>query len=180
MATKRRKPGIEISIPGSGSLHIRAVCSDYTGTLSCEGELIAGVEERLAKLAGRVDIHIVTSDTRKTAAAQLETLKKQELVTLVDTIPSDVRHDVFKLRYMRELGIKLRDVAVFGNGRNDVKWLKAVKHAGGLAVAVDVGEGCAMDAMNNPTVFVGGIVNALDLLLDTKRVIGTLRTEGDT
>jgi len=29
-------------------------------------------------------------------------------------------------------------------------------------------------------VFVSGITNALDLLLDEKRIVGTLRTEGDT
>jgi hypothetical protein len=54
-----------------------------------------------------------------------------------------------------------------------------VKHGGGLAVAVDVGEGCAIDAMINATVFIVGITNALDLLRDSKRIVGTLRTEGD-
>jgi CTP:molybdopterin cytidylyltransferase MocA len=37
----------------------------------------------------------------------------------------------------------------------------------------------AVEAMMNANVFVTGITNALDLLLDQKRVIGTLRTEGD-
>jgi hypothetical protein len=33
--------------------------------------------------------------------------------------------------------------------------------------------------MMNANVFVTGITNALDLLLDEKRVIGTLRMKGD-
>jgi hypothetical protein len=78
---------------------------------------------------------------------------------------------------MRNLRLDLRNVVVLGNGRNDAKWLKAVKESGGVAVAVDVSEGCAIEIMNNPTLFVSGITNALDLLLDENRIIGTLRTE---
>lgn len=172
------KSGIRIDIPGFGHLHIQAICSDYTGTLSCEGELIDGVKERLLQLAELVDIHVVTSDTRKTASKQLEGLP----VTLHDKISSD-DHDVYKRDYLTRLGrrpgIDPKSIAVFGNGRNDRLWLAAVRDAGGLAIAVDVGEGCAVEAMLNASVFVVGIGNALDLLLDSKRIVGTLRTRGD-
>jgi soluble P-type ATPase len=168
------KRGLDIDIPGFGHLHIQAICSDYTGTLSFEGKLIDGVRKRLRQLAKLVDIHVVTSDTRKTASRQLADLP----VTLRDSIPSD-EHDVFKRNYLSELGIELKHIAVFGNGRNDRLWLAAVRDAGGLAIAVDVGEGCAVEAMLSASVFVTGIENALDMLLDPKRTIGTLRTRGD-
>ena len=71
-----------------------------------------------------------------------------------------------------------KHVVIFGNGRNDSLWLKEVRDNHGLAIAVDVGEGCAVEAMMNENVFVTGITNALDVLLDEKRVIGTLRTKG--
>jgi hypothetical protein len=45
-------------------------------------------------------------------------------------------------------------------------------------VDVDVGEGCATDVMMNASIFVTGITNALDLLLDRRRAVATLRTEG--
>jgi soluble P-type ATPase len=169
------KRGIHIDIPGFGSLHVKAMCSDYTGTLSYRGKLIGGVRERLCELSKRIDIHIVTSDTRKTARAQLEGLP----VHLNDDIPV-TKHDDFKRRYVKKLGLRLNQVVVFGNGRNDRWWLKAVRDAGELAIAVDVGEGCALEAMTTAHVFVSGITNALDLLLDEKRIVGTLRTEGDT
>lgn len=54
--------------------------------------------------------------------------------------------------------------------------LKAVKDAGGLAVAVDNGEGCAPEAMQNAHIFIVGITNALDLLLEPIRCKATLRT----
>ena len=96
-----------------------------------------------------------------------------------DEIPVD-RHDEFKRKYLKKLGLGLDQVVVFGNGKNDRLWLEAVRDAGGLAIAVDVGEGCALEAMRNAYVFVSGITNALDLLRDEKRIVGTLRTEGDT
>ena len=168
------KSGISIDIPGFGHLHIEAICSDYTGTLSREGKLINGVSKRLHRLGELVDIHVVTSDTRKTARKQLAGLP----LTLHDEITSD-EHDVFKRDYLSGLGVDLRRIAVFGNGRNDRPWLAAVRDAGGLAIAVDVGEGCAVEAMLSASVFVADINNALDLLLDSKRIIGTLRTKGD-
>ena len=170
------KPGIGIDIPGFGELHIKAVCCDYTGTLSCEGELINGVKKRLRELGRVVDIHIVTSDTRDTADRELEPLTREGLVTLRDQIELD-DHDRFKRDYVKKLGIDMKHVAIFGNGRNDRLWLNEVKDKGGLAIAVDVGEGCAVEAMMNATVFVADIMNALDLLLDKDRVIGTLRTK---
>ena len=180
MITARHKRGIDIVIPGFGELRTKVVCSDYTGTLSCEGKLIRGVRQRLRRLASVVDIHIVTSDTRKTAGRELATLTQTRRLTLVDASPSKMDHAAFKLAYIENLEVALAEIAVFGNGRNDVKWLKAVNDAGGLAVAVDVGEGCATDAIINANVFVSGITNALDLLLDKHRIIGTLRTASDT
>ena len=99
-------------------------------------------------------------------------------ITLQSEIPSD-RHDAYKLQYLKGLGVHLKNIAVFGNGKNDKLWLEAVRDAGGLAIAVDVGEGCAVETLMSATVFVTGIANALDLLIDKKRIIGTLRTEAD-
>jgi soluble P-type ATPase len=165
------KRGIDIDIPGFGRLHINVLCSDYTGTLSQSGNLVRGVRERLCELSQSLDVHVVTSDTRKTARTQLRGVP----VMLQDEIPAD-RHDEYKRDYLEKLGVDLNQIVVFGNGRNDRLWLKAVRDAGGLAIAVDVGEGCAVEAITNAHLFISGITNALDLLLDAKRLIGTLRT----
>jgi soluble P-type ATPase len=166
------KGGIHIDIPGYGTLHLKALCSDYTGTLSHGGELIGGVREKLCQLSQRLDLHVVTSDTRKTARAQLRGIP---LTALQDEIAIS-GHDEYKRDYVNKLGIPSNQVVVFGNGRNDRLWLKEVRDAGGLAIAVDAGEGCAVEAMTNAHVFVVGIISALDLLLDEKRLVGTLRT----
>jgi soluble P-type ATPase len=165
------KDGIRLDIPGFGRLHLKAMCSDYTGTLSYRGKLIRGVRTRLFEISEKLDIHVVTSDTRKTARAELQGIP----LTLQDDIPSS-RHDDYKKDYVENIGIDLNQVVVFGNGQNDRLWLRAVRDAGGLAIAVDVGEGCAMETMTTAHVFVSGITKALDLLVDDKRLIGTLRT----
>lgn len=57
------------------------------------------------------------------------------------------RHEEEKETYVRCMHPDT--VAAFGNGNNDRGLLKAVKEAGGLSVAVDNGEGCALDAVLN-------------------------------
>ena len=52
-----------------------------------------------------------------------------------------------------------------------------------MAVAVDNGEGCSVEAMQNTNIFIVGIVDALDLLIErtwckaTLRRLGTLVTD---
>lgn len=160
---------MQIEIPGFDDLHIKAICTDYTGTLSLKGQLVDGVKQRLRRLAKDVDIYVITSDTRGTARKELEKV-----------LPLQA-HDIQKKTYLHQIvkqkGIGPQNVAVFGNGRNDRRWLEEVKNKRGLAVAVDVGEGCAMEAMINAHIFISGICNALDLLLDTVRLKSTLRTD---
>jgi soluble P-type ATPase len=162
-----KKPGITIDIPGFGKIQINAILSDYTGTLAFSGKLVAGVRDRLLRLAKQVDIHVVTADSFGTAEKELKGLP------LVCKRLDGEKEDVQKRRYAMELNP--RHVACFGNGNNDRLHLKVVKEAGGLAVAVDNGEGCALEAIPNANVFVVGAANALDLLLEPTRLRATLR-----
>jgi soluble P-type ATPase len=162
-----KKPGITIDIPGFGKLQINSVLSDYTGTLAFNGKLVAGIKDQLLRLAERVNIHIVTADSFGTAEKELKGLP------LVCRRLKRENEDVQKAHYAVELNP--RYVASFGNGNNDRLHLKAVKEAGGLAIAVENGEGCALDAILNANLIVVGAVNALDLLLEPTRLRATLR-----
>jgi len=162
-----KKPGIMIDIPGFGKLQINAILSDYTGTLSFSGKLVTGAKDRLVRLAQLVDIHVVTADSFGTAEKELKGLP------LVCRRLNGEKEDVQKACYAEELNP--RYVASFGNGNNDRLHLKLVKEAGGLAIAVDNGEGCALEAVLNANLVVVGAVNALDLLLEPTRLRATLR-----
>ena len=130
------KRGIVIEIPGFGTLHLRTMVSDCTGTLSCGGRMALEVKQRLARLAELIDIHILTADTFGTAERESKTRPGPDLLG-----PSD--QDVQKMEYVKRCDP--RHVAAAGNGNNDRLLLKTVKEAGGLAIAVDNGEGCAID-----------------------------------
>ncbi len=160
------KAGISIDVPGFGQLAIHTILSDYTGTLSCRGMLVPGVKDRLLELQKRVDIHIVTSDSYGTAETELAGVLSPHIL-------HEPRHDVEKLSFA--LKFDPHHVAAFGNGNNDRLLLQTVKTAGGLAVAVDNGEGCALDALLSANIFIVGGVSALDLLLETRSCKATLR-----
>jgi soluble P-type ATPase len=162
-----KKPGIAIDIPGFGKVQINAILSDYTGTLAFRGKLLTGIKERLLRLAELVDIHVVTADSFGTAEEELKGLP------LVCRRVEGENEDVQKQRYAVELNP--RYVASLGNGNNDRRHLKVVREAGGLAIAVENGEGCALEAILNANLFVLGAVNALDLLLEPTRLRATLR-----
>ncbi len=162
------KTGLRIDIPGFGVRAIEHIVSDYTGTLSCNGELTSGVREQLLQLVEVIDIHVVTADTYNTAETQLQgiPLKRHKL-------EGQTGHDIQKRQYGERLG--LNKCAVFGNGNNDRLILKAAKESLGLAIAVDNGEGCALDALLSSNIFVVGAVNALRLLIQPNASIATLR-----
>jgi soluble P-type ATPase len=160
------KAGIAVDIPGDGLRRIHTVVSDYSGTLSRGGKLTPGVRTRLLKLRNVVDIEVVSSDTFGTAAEQLRGIAVPHILT-------SAKHDREKQEYVRQFD--LQRVAAFGNGNNDRLLLKAVREAGGLAIAVDNGEGCALDTLLDANLFITGVVNALDLLLAPRRLKATLR-----
>jgi soluble P-type ATPase len=162
--------GIEITIPFFVTpLRITRIVSDYTGTLSFHGRLIPGVQDRLGKLHGAVAIDVLTADSSGTARMQLGGMPFLEL----RIFPDSERHDVLKQAHAEKHNPG--QIAAFGNGNNDVLLLKTVKAAGGLAVAVDNGEGCSVEAMQNANIFIVGIVNALDLLIERTWCKATLR-----
>src|SRR6266404_6811534 len=126
------KRGISIKIPGRRQLQLRHIVSDYTGTLSYKGKLVAGVAERLRKLGKLVDVDILSADTRGTAKNELRGLPLQVHIL------KGTDHDAQKREFAKKFD--LSEVAIFGNGNNDRLALAEVKKAGGLAVAVENGE----------------------------------------
>jgi soluble P-type ATPase len=160
------KQGITIDIPGFGAHQVKIVVTDYTGTHSFGGTIRPAVKKRLKALVELVELHVVTADSFGTADRELRGIAEPYHLRTA-------RHDEEKAAYVRRF--ELANVAAFGNGNNDRLMLNAVKDGGGLAIAVDNGEGCATDAILNAHLFVVGAANAIDLLLDPTRCKATLR-----
>lgn len=155
---------LEIQIPGLGSPLMEHLLLDFNGTLGFDGRLIEGVEKKLAALADRLDIHVVTADTFGDVSRQVEGLP------LKLTIMPGFGQDQAKLDYLNTLGAKV--TVAIGNGRNDHLMLK---HAG-LGIAVVQEEGASTICLAAADLICRDIVAALDLLLHPKRLTATLRT----
>ncbi len=166
--------GIEIDIPGFGKRLLKTVVSDYTGTHSYGGELVAGVKDRLIRLAHLVDIVILTADSFGTAGKQLKGIPLRLRILQEEKSREGEPEDEQKERMVHEYDPK--HVAAFGNGNNDRLHAETGSRCRmGLAIAVDNGEGCAIDALIGANLFIVGSANALDLLLEPTRCMATLR-----
>jgi soluble P-type ATPase len=154
---------LEIEIPGFGSVKLQHLVSDYTGTLSHNGNLVPGVEERLKQISEFMDIHVLTSDTFGTAESELKGLPCKLKVL------EGEYHDLQKEEYVDRLGAS--SVVAFGNGNNDRKMLRVAK----IGVAVTGREGSAVDILMAGEVYITDINMGLELLLYPKRLKATLR-----
>lgn len=150
-----------MEVPGRGAISVRHLVLDYNGTIAARGALLAGVRVRLRRLARLLEVTVLTADTFGTVAAELRGERLQ--VTRVATGKD-------KERFVR--GRKREGVFAVGNGSNDVGMLRAAT----VGVAVLGPEGMDPDLLRHAAVVVRRPEDALDLLLDTKRLVATLRT----
>jgi P-type E1-E2 ATPase len=154
---------IEIDIPGQRTYRLEHLVLDLNGTLSLDGEIIAGVPERLERLRRVLDILIVTADTFGRAAALGDIL--QVKIHKLDSGSEPAQ----KLKLVRQLGSQA--TVCIGNGVNDAAMLKESI----LGIGVLGPEGTSAEAVANCDVLIPDINAALDLLLYPKRLVATLR-----
>lgn len=155
--------GIRQVIPGWGNLVLRYLLCDLNGTLSLDGQVRAGVRQRLELLAAKLQIYVLTADTLGTAAQALSGLPVQLKITGGEDSAAA------KVQVVRELGAS--SVAAIGNGRNDRLMLAEAA----LGIAVLGPEGASPLALAAADVVVPSIEDALDLLLLPGRLEATLR-----
>lgn len=154
---------IEIDVPGRGLLRIADLVLDVNGTIAVDGQLIEGVNERLAALRSEVALHLVTADTTGRQAALDAALGLQ-----AERITAGQEREQ-KAALVRALGAG--SVCMIGNGANDVEALREAA----LGIAVLGEEGVAVEAAQAADVLAPSINAALDLLLHPLRLRATLR-----
>jgi len=154
---------ITLDIPGYGKIELKYIVSDYSGTLSVDGILCLGVKEKINELAGKLEIHILTSDTHGKASEQLTN------VNCKFHILSGDNHTLQKAQHVEQLGN--HQVMAIGNGNNDCEMLKQAQ----IGIAICLDEGCAISTLNNSDIIVKSALDAFDLLLKPNRLIASLR-----
>ena len=152
----------KLDIPGFGLLVLEHLVLDYTGTLSFNGSLLPNVKEKLNDLAKLLRIHVLTADTFGTATDELSDISCEIRII------SGRNLDVQKEEYIRGLGAE--KVVAIGNGLNDRRMLKVAR----IGVAVNGREGCAVETLLAADIQVINILDALDFMLNPKRLKATL------
>lgn len=152
---------LALNIPGRGQFNMNHLVLDFNGTIAFNGKLIPDVAERIMLLSKDVDIHVITADTNETVARQCSVLPVS-----VQILRSD-DHTGEKGGFVRGLN----GVICMGNGAND----EAMFAESDIAIAINGKEGCATATLLKSDMVIDNINDALDLLLNPKRVTATLR-----
>ena len=150
---------VPIEIP-TGPTVFGHLVLDFTGTLSHGGILIPGVGERLQRLAGDLQITVLTADTFGTVAREMADLP------VAVRIIADGREKAGIVA-----GMGPDEVIAVGNGRNDIPMMDVA----GIGIAVLGPEGSAADLLQAADVVTRDINDALDLVIDPLRMKATLR-----
>ncbi len=153
----------QVVVPGVGELIFTDLVLDMNGTISTDGRLIPGVKWRISKLREKLNIYLVTADTFGLASDAASAMG----VSLTVVSPFDGNRD--KEEFVARLGSE--STIAIGNGFNDTGMLRSA----GLPIVVIGQEGCSIDALKNARIAVRDIRDALDLLLEPRRLIATLR-----
>ena len=148
-------------IPGQTDLEIKTIILDLNGTLSVAGRVPDGVKERVDQLkGGGFNVLFFTGNTRNDA----------------DDLASNLGIE-WKLakdaQEKREAAIRLEPetCASIGNGLIDLELMKVVK----LRVVTLQAEGVHVQTLLNSDIIIPTINDALDLFIDERRLIATLR-----
>jgi P-type E1-E2 ATPase len=154
---------IELRIPGRGALQIEHLVTDVNGTLAVDGQLISGLNLRIASLRDRVTVHLLTADTH----GRQSLIDEQLALEAVRIQPGDEAAQ--KAEYVRSLGSNT--VVAIGQGANDSAMLKE----SALGICVMSQEGVAVEALLAADLVVPDIFAALDLLEKPLRIVASLR-----
>ncbi len=150
-------------IPGFGTLSLRYVILDYNGTIALDGVLKQEIKTLLHVMSEHYDVHVITADTFGSVARELDGFD----ITLKILSSSD--HSSEKAAYISGIGAEY--CVAIGNGNNDMPMLKTAA----LGIAVLGEEGCATPTLLASDIVCSSIQDALQLCLNEKRLIATLR-----
>lgn len=154
---------IKLTIPGRGDYELEHLVMDVNGTLAIDGQLMAGVAERIAALRDKLTIHLLTADTHGKQAV----IDQQLGLTAVRIAPGG--ESIQKAEYVRKLGSQ--KVTAIGQGANDAEMLEAAQ----LGICVMSVEGVAKETLLAADLIAPDILSALELFEKPLRIVASLR-----
>ena len=147
-----------MEIPNYGRIIAKTVIFDLNGTLGVEGKVRKDIKELLKELSEKYEIVVLSSDTFGTLKDEFN-----ELDIKIERVKDGNEKLQKALEYEPYIGV--------GNGNNDVRMLENAE----LAICVIGEEGASVEALLASDIVVKDIRDAINLLLNEKRLIATLR-----
>lgn len=154
---------INIKVPGRCDYSIENIVFDYNGTIAANGKITPQIKEKISILCNMANVYVLTADTYGSAANECQGLDLN-----LKTFPKDNAAD-YKSKIVEELG-KEKTIC-FGNGYNDTKMFETAA----LSVAVLEKEGMCSALLKESDIMVKSIEDGINLLLNPKALIATLR-----
>jgi P-type E1-E2 ATPase len=149
-----------LAIPGREPLVLEHLLLDLNGTLTARGELVDGVAERLVRISRVLAVRMLSADTFGVL---------DQAASRLGITATVIEWGADKERIVHELGTE-RCVAI-GNGANDAAMLAAAA----IGIVVVGPEGAAAATISAADIVCGSVLDAIDLLLDERALIATLR-----
>ncbi len=151
-----------ISIPGWGSVEIKNVVLDLNGTVTESGDVIPGVLDGLQALQSEgLRIFVLSGDTRSTL--------KKSFDGSLGIEPVITKTAAEKSAFVESIGPA--HTVCIGNGNIDVDMFRVSK----ISICTIQAEGAAGKAVFEADIIVTHIRHAIEILLDSAKLIATLR-----
>jgi soluble P-type ATPase len=148
-------------IPGQGMLEIKTIILDLNGTLSVAGKVPTGVKERLTSLKQTgFRLILFTGNTRNDADEICANLGIEWKLAKSAADKRDLANQ-----------LEPQTCASIGNGLIDLELMQTVR----LRIVTLQSEGVHVQTLLNSDIIIPNINDALDLFIDSARLIATLR-----
>ena len=154
---------IEVNIPGEGKYSFKYAFFDLNGTLAVDGIIKNSTRILLKKLTSIIDVFVITADTFGVADKLFKGINVN-LIKLNSNNGAVEKKEIIE-KYNPE------NIVAFGNGFNDNLMLEKAK----LGIIVLQEEGLCIETLKKADILVKDIDDGINLLLNPKRLIATLR-----
>jgi len=154
---------MKIAIPGQNDLEVENIVFDFNGTLAVDGNIHQIVKDMMPGIKTLYNVYVLTSDTFGTVYEQCHILDIHVEIMQGDSCSGQKRNFVNRLGSEKTICI--------GNGINDTGMFQTCA----LSIIVMGNEGCSAKALSAADIVVKDIEDAMNLLLNPKRITATLR-----
>jgi len=152
-----------IEIPNYKNLDLKYIVCDYNGTIAKDGIVLPQIGELFTRLHETYKIYVITADTFGSVKEQVSPFGCEI------TILSSANHTEEKAMFIDSLGST--HCVALGNGNNDALMLENAE----LGIAILGDEGCSKETLMASDLICKSAAEALELLINSKRLIATLR-----